>query len=116
MDINEYQRQAAKTDTFNDQIPVIDLTTAGFIEKVLGLTGESGEVADKIKKIIRDKNGQLIEEDKQEIALELGDVLWYVANISRVLGLPLEEIAEKNIDKLTARYKNNTIHGSGDHR
>ena len=116
MDINDYQKEAAKTDTFNDELPVTDLTTTGFVEKVLGLSGEAGEVADKIKKIIRDKDGKLTEEDKQEIALELGDVLWYLANISRVLGIPLEEVATKNLGKLAARQRNNTIHGSGDHR
>ena len=116
MNINDYQKQAEKTDTFNDAIPVTDLTTPGFVEKALGLSGEAGEVADKIKKIIRDKNGKLAEEDKHEIVLELGDVLWYVANISRVLGVPLEEVAAKNLEKLAARQKSHTIHGSGDHR
>lgn len=116
MNINDYQKQAAKTDTFKDTIPVTDLATPGFVEKALGLSGEAGEVADKIKKIIRDKSGKLTEEDRQEIVLELGDVLWYVANISRVLDVSLEDVASKNLKKLAARQKNNTLHGSGDHR
>ena len=112
MEFDEYQERAKKTDTFSK----CGLNEVGFIEKVLGLTGEAGEVADKIKKILRDKNGELSEEDRTAVAKELGDVLWYLASISRYLDLPLSEVAKMNIEKLESRYARNTIHGSGDNR
>ncbi|MBQ2659672.1 hypothetical protein IJF85_01715, partial [Candidatus Saccharibacteria bacterium] len=76
MKFNEYQAKAIKYDLAK---PGRDLTGGGFIEKVLGLTGEAGETADKFKKIIRDKSGQISDEDRYEISKELGDVLWYVS-------------------------------------
>ena len=87
-----------------------------FMEKILGLTGEAGEVADKFKKIIRDQNGELTKYDKEEITYELGDVLWYVATIARYMGVTLDEVAEKNIEKAQSRLKRGKLHGSGDHR
>ena len=87
-----------------------------FVEKILGLAGEAGETADKIKKILRDKDGIICEEDKIEIVKELGDVLWYIASISRYLGVPLEEVARTNLEKLEGRRKNNLLHGEGDNR
>ena len=87
-----------------------------FIEKVLGLTGEAGETADKIKKILRDKDGVMSSEDRDLIAKELGDTLWYIAAIARYLDLSLSEIAKSNIDKLENRYQRNKIHGEGDKR
>ena len=94
----------------------MDLKAPGFLEKVLGLVGEAGEAADKIKKIIRDKGGYASDEDRQAIAKELGDVLWYLANVARYLNIPLSEIAEGNIDKLSSRKKRNKLHGEGDDR
>ena len=93
-----------------------DLKAVGFIEKVLGLTGEAGETADKIKKILRDKDGVVSGEDRDLIAKELGDTLWYIAAIARYLDLSLSEIAKGNIDKLENRYQRNKIHGEGDKR
>jgi len=113
MNLDEYQKSIIKFDT---SVESDNLTSAGFIEKILGLTGEAGETADKVKKIIRDKKGEATEEDRAAIIKELGDVLWYVASISRYLGVPLSEVAEKNIDKLEDRYQRNTIHGAGDER
>ena len=102
MDFDEYQRKAKKYDQFEE---AEDPRAAGFIEKVLGLAGEAGETADKIKKIIRDKGGKITEVDRKEVAKELGDVLWYVAAISRNLGVPLSEVAEMNLEKLESRYQ-----------
>jgi len=86
----------------------------------LGIAGEAGEVADKIKKLIRDNgNGEMpaIPEDKrQAIKLELGDVLWYVSCLSKALGFELEEIADANIEKLASRQNRGVIGGSGDMR
>lgn len=113
MDFDEYQSRTAKYDLSNK---TADLKAVGFIEKVLGLTGEAGETADKIKKILRDKDGVVSDEDRDLIAKELGDTLWYIAAIARYLDLPLSEIARINIDKLENRYQRNKIHGEGDKR
>ncbi len=113
MKLDEYQKNIIKYDT---SVETDNFTSAGFIEKILGLTGEAGETADKDKKIIRDKKGEPTEEDRAAIVKELGDVLWYVASISRYLGVSLSEVAEKNINKLEDRYQRNTIHGHGDER
>ena len=83
---------------------------------MLGLTGEAGETADKIKKIIRDKNGVISDEDRAAVVKELGDTLWYIAAISRYLGVPLSEVASINLDKLEGRVQRGTMHGEGDER
>jgi len=113
MNLDKYQRQAAEFDLFESSV---DLKSPGFLEKVLGIAGEAGEVTDKVKKIIRDKGGYASEEDKVAIAKELGDVMWYVANVARYLNIPLSEIAEGNINKLSSRKKRNKLHGEGDNR
>ncbi|MDO4612431.1 MAG: nucleoside triphosphate pyrophosphohydrolase family protein [Candidatus Saccharibacteria bacterium] len=113
MNLDKYQKQAAEFDLFET---TADLSAPGFLEKVLGLVGEAGEAADKVKKILRDKGGRASEEDKAEIVKELGDVLWYVANVARSLGVSLSEVAEGNIEKLSSRKKRGKISGSGDNR
>ena len=113
MNFNEYQEKAATTDLFQ---PSGNLGEVGFVEKVLGLAGEAGEVTDKVKKVLRDKEGVFSEEDKLGVAKELGDVLWYLANISRYLGIPLDEIAKMNLAKLEDRANRGKIHGAGDER
>ena len=80
----------------------------------LGLAGEAGEVADKVKKIIRD-NKSLVNE-KQELAKELGDVLWYINALARDIGYSLEVIAEMNLEKLESRKERGTLQGNGDNR
>ncbi len=113
MNLDKYQKRAAEFDLFETSV---DLKVPGFLEKVLGLVGEAGEAADKIKKIIRDKGGYASDDDRQAIAKELGDVLWYLANVARYLDISLSEIAEGNIDKLSSRKKRNKLHGEGDDR
>ena len=113
MDFDDYQKKAAKYDLAK---ATTNLKDAGFIEKVLGLVGEAGETADKIKKLIRDKDGVISEEDKELVTKELGDTLWYIASISRYLGVSLSDVAQGNIDKLEDRFQRNQIHGEGDKR
>lgn len=105
-DWNEYQQWAKEgvlDSTHTPQLPLIYPT--------LGLVGEAGEFADKVKKIIRD--GQ---PNYTDLALELGDVLWYLAICAEYIGMDLEDIMQMNVDKLNARRANDTVHGSGDHR
>ncbi|GBG96737.1 nucleoside triphosphate pyrophosphohydrolase family protein [Lactococcus termiticola] len=115
MNLNDYQEKIIKFDV-NGPITDIEQVDLAFIDKVLGLPGEAGEVADKVKKLIRDQEGRIKAEDKEALAKELGDVLWYLATTARYLGLSLEEIAKGNIDKLESRLERNVISGNGDER
>jgi NTP pyrophosphatase (non-canonical NTP hydrolase) len=82
----------------------------------LGLAGEAGEVAEHAKKAIRDDAGAVTEERRAAMAAELGDVLWYTAQLATELGLKLEEIAQANLDKLSSRMRRGVLSGSGDER
>ena len=86
------------------------------IYPTLGLAGEAGEVADKVKKVIRDNEGIFDESSIKSITLELGDVLWYVAQLSSELGIDLDQVAKLNLEKLSSRAKRDVISGSGDNR
>jgi NTP pyrophosphatase (non-canonical NTP hydrolase) len=110
MNIDDYQKRALTTVISTDD-PFKDL-----LHWVLGLNGEAGEVAEKLKKIIRDKNSVVSDEDKAELAKELGDVLWYIAVFAHELGVPLSQIAQANIDKLQSRKARGKLGGSGDNR
>ena len=88
----------------------------GVIYPTLGLVNEAGEVAGKIKKVFRDKDGQISPETREALKAELGDVLWYLAQVSTELGLSLDEVAEHNIAKLTDRLVRGVIKGDGDNR
>lgn len=113
MDLKEYNEKAIVTLTSHYAYGDITPQMMGL---VLGLAGESGEVTEKIKKILRDKSGVLSDDDRHAIVKELGDVLWYVAAIAHLLGSDLETVAQKNLDKLADRYQRGVIHGSGDDR
>jgi NTP pyrophosphatase (non-canonical NTP hydrolase) len=82
----------------------------------LGLCGEAGEVAEKIKKMVRDDDGILTDERRAALSKELGDVLWYLAQIATEADLDLEAIAEENLEKLLSRRARNVLSGSGDDR
>jgi NTP pyrophosphatase (non-canonical NTP hydrolase) len=86
------------------------------IYPTLGLVNEAGEVAGKIKKIFRDKNGEISPETREALKAELGDVLWYLAQTCTELELSLDEVAESNINKLLDRQARGKIHGDGDNR
>ena len=108
MNLNDYQNEAAKTAIYPEYI--------GLAYTALGLSGEAGEVADKVKKVYRDSEGEISDEKRLEIAKELGDVLWYLANLANELNADLEFIAESNLDKLNSRKKRGVLGGSGDNR
>jgi NTP pyrophosphatase (non-canonical NTP hydrolase) len=109
MNFEEYQVKSRRTALY----PEIG---KNFIYPTLGLAGESGEVAEKIKKVIRDKAGVIDDETKEMIKKELGDVLWYVAQLASELGLSMDEVAENNIAKLASRLERGALQGSGDNR
>lgn len=109
MNFKEYQEKSRKTAIYPE-------AGNNFIYPTLGLSGEAGEVAEKIKKAIRDKEGIVDEERKKEIEKELGDVLWYVSQLASELKLSLNEIAEKNIEKLYSRMDRGKLKGDGDNR
>jgi NTP pyrophosphatase (non-canonical NTP hydrolase) len=114
MNLNEYQKQALTTDSFGGKnVPVTD---PAFVAKILGLVGEAGEVAEKFKKIIRNKSGKMDETDRQEVIKELGDLLWYISVMSHYLGADLDEVAKNNLAKLADRHSRGVIKSSGDNR
>ena len=108
MEINEYQKAALTTAVYPEDKRIIYPS--------LGMCGEAGEVADKVKKVIRDNNQDFTNDRKREIAKEIGDVLWYCATLSHDLGFSLEEVAQMNIDKLASRQRRGKLSGSGDNR
>ena len=100
MNFNEYQKSAAKTAIYPP--------SKGFEYLATGLAAEAGEVAEKIKKHMRDGRSLV------GVGLELGDVLWYISALADDLGITLEEIAQANVDKLASRMERGKLGGSGD--
>ena len=109
MNFAEYQSEALKTAVYPNR-------RSNITYPVLGLNGEAGEIAEKVKKIMRDKNGIVDDEIRGAIKKELGDVLWYVAALCDELGLDMNDVAVTNIKKLKDRQLRDALHGSGDDR
>ena len=107
-DLDMYQQVAKTTAIYPREQAIIYPT--------LGLTGEAGEVANKVKKIIRDGSNKNDDRMVSEIKSEIGDCLWYIAVLASDFNIKLSDIASTNLEKLANRKKNNTIHGSGDAR
>lgn len=106
MTLNDYQTRASATAVYPDNQALACCA--------LGLTGEAGEVAEKIKKHLR--SGGTLALDNEAVAKELGDVLWYIAAMATTLGLSLDEIAQGNLDKIRSRVERGVLQGSGDNR
>ncbi len=105
----DYQRQSRSTwNLVRTDHPIVYPT--------LGLTNEAGEVAGKVKKIFRDKDGTISNADRDALRSELGDVLWYLTQICTDLGITLQEVADENLRKLAARASRGTLGGEGDGR
>lgn len=111
---NDYQRTIHQFAKYQDGCKATGVPNVVYC--LLGLGEESGEVLGKYKKIIRDKNGVINNDDVTAIKKELGDVLWYLAEVAYNFGLGLDDIAQTNIDKLMDRKERNKISGSGDNR
>jgi len=113
MTFNEYQDKAIK---FDHKPGDRSITGIKFMAHVLGLVGESGEFADKIKKIYRNDNGEMSEDQRKELLKELGDVLWYVNSLASYLDSDLQSIADINLRKLEDRLSRGVIASTGDNR
>jgi NTP pyrophosphatase (non-canonical NTP hydrolase) len=109
MTFDDYQKRSRRTAIYPD-------AGRNLIYPTLGLAGESGEVAEKVKKMIRDDGGVMNEMKRDEIRKELGDVLWYVSQIATEAGLALDDIADTNLCKLESRMERGALQGSGDNR
>ena len=107
-DLDMYQKVALTTAIYPREQAIIYPT--------LGLTGEAGEVANKVKKIIRDGSNFKDEKLVSEIKAEIGDCLWYIAVLASDFDIKLSDIASANLEKLEKRKEKGTIHGSGDNR
>ena len=107
-DLDMYQQVAKTTAIYPREQAIIYPT--------LGLTGEAGEVANKVKKIIRDDGNKINESLVQEISAEIGDCLWYISVLADDIGCKLSDIANANLEKLANRKEKGTLHGSGDTR
>jgi NTP pyrophosphatase (non-canonical NTP hydrolase) len=109
MTFDEYQKQSKGTVQYSNFVPP-------WVYLALGLAGESGEVVDKIKKVVRNSNGVFTDETKLELQKELGDVLWYLSQLCEELGFSMDEVARMNRAKLDDRKARNAIKSRGDNR
>ena len=108
MTLDNYQQKALSTN--------INPGTHIFFDRMFGLVGEAGEMADKVKKWIRDDQADWDKLDKQMMMDELGDVLWYVATLADTLGYKFDEVAQHNLKKLSSRKNRGKLNGAGDNR
>lgn len=106
--LNDYQDAALETAVYPENMKVI--------YPALGINGEAGEVAEKVKKIYRDHSGIMDDDARRAIMKELGDVLWYVAVMAHDIGYSLQEVANANIEKLKSRQQRGKLNGNGDER
>jgi len=109
MNFKEYQEKSRETAIYPN-------VGDNFIYPTLGLSSEAGEIANKVKKILRDEGGIASEEKKHELSKELGDILWYVSQLVSEFKLSLDDVANLNIEKLQSRKQRGKLQGSGDNR
>lgn len=107
--MSEYQRLALRTAAPREKKNEL-------LHLVLGLVGESGEIAEKFKKWVRDQDSDETVIDVDDLTKELGDVMWYVAVLAAYLDIDLDDVARRNIDKLASRQQRGVLGGSGDNR
>ena len=103
-----YQEMASDTAVYPERHKVV--------YPIIGLVGEAGELANKIKKVLRDKDGVIDDDARQALVAELGDVLWYLSAVATDLGVHLRHVADANLAKLAERKARGTLQGSGDNR
>ena len=108
MTFKEYSIAAEKTAKYPKDVALAYL--------VMGASGEAGELCNKYKKILRDQDGKMVEENTKAMLDEVGDQLWYLARLADELGTTLEQVAKNNVIKLASRAERGVIAGSGDYR
>ena len=109
MTFDEYQQAAMRTARSKD-------AKDEFVHLVLGLVGESGEIAEKVKKLVRDDGTNIDRLDVEDIKKEIGDVMWYAAVLANYLDISFDDVAKTNIEKLASRKERGVLQGSGDNR
>ena len=109
--LDMYQREAFKVAEY----PGIG-TPEGLVYTTLGLTGEAGELANHLKKVMRDDGHEMTPERRKAMLGELGDILWYVSQCAKEMGFTMNEVGQANLEKLASRSVRGKIQGSGDHR
>lgn len=113
MDFDTYQIETRKKAVYPE-------VGNNFVFPTLGLVGEAGEIAEKIKKLIRDKQSAtpdtIVQADRDEITKELGDVLWYLSQLASEFKVNLSDVASQNLDKIASRHARGVVHGDGDNR
>lgn len=114
MTFSDYQIKTSTTAVYPEM--VLGVRTVRFIYPALGLAGESGEVVEKVKKLIRDRAGSVTDESRNQIKKELGDVLWYMSQLCNELMIDFNDVAESNIKKLESRKSRGKLQGNGDER
>ena len=110
MDFDEYQSKAGETAIFPDEMP--DSVDTGTVYCALGLVGEAGEVAEKVKKAVREDDPEYLE----DLEAEIGDVLWYLSQLAEQLEIDFGDVADRNIAKLQDRQERDVLTGEGDDR
>lgn len=110
MRFNDYQKKSRETAAYPK------IAGHGFLYPAIGLAGEAGELMNKVQKVFRDDKEKVSKEKKEEIIGELGDILWYAAQLATELGVSLADVAKRNSEKLKSRKKRGRIGGSGDNR
>ena len=111
MDFDEYQKRASATDHTTNNDPVFSRMYLS-----MGLAGETGEVIEKMKKVVRNDSGIVSDEKKAELKKEMGDVLWYLSQLSKSLGISFNDVAEANLQKLADRAARDVLKSEGDSR
>jgi NTP pyrophosphatase (non-canonical NTP hydrolase) len=114
MNFLDYQHDTADTAIYPDAGSRDSFTGLAYV--TMGLAGEAGEICNKVKKIARDNGGVIGQHHRNMLVEELGDVLWYASQLATQLGVPLEQVARLNLEKLTGRKAAGTLGGSGDRR
>ncbi len=112
----ELKTYAEKIESLAAYPEALQGTQAAVCYTALGLAGEAGEVANQIKKVLRDDNGRVSDSRRKALASELGDVAWYFVMLCRELGIDPSHVLAENVDKLSSRLARGTIHGDGDKR
>lgn len=120
MTLKEYQKKTQETAIYPDTVAVVNsfdnIEYIDYVYPMMGLIGEVGELSNKLQKNIRDNNGDFNALNINDLADEIGDVMWYISQLCNELGIDLEEVITNNVIKLQSRKERGKLGGSGDKR